>query len=842
MRPLLRWTFRALTLALVALALLPLGRLAAGWADYVATVGPLEDTPPAGFDGVHWTDGADGGVTAAYVFPRSGAARAGVQEGDFLAQIDYLPITSAADADRLVERATGAVLTYKLDRGGMAVESTVRIVRNPTFLYPLSGGLWAMAGWGFALVAFLHLLGYLTVAPLAQRSRRAQRSKLLIGAALVWVAGNLLRILWVGVWGAPPSGQTTTGAVFDGLTILALAGWILYPLLLLDLSLRAWRAGTVLGPVRWLVTVPPTVLIVGVTTAIVFGTLGPLPPDAFVVPILFYVCIYVAAATALSLARPVNSSRAGAEADGRTGGRWSRIGSGLVMVLALVGAVLVSTRLEPGPRTDGVATAWFVTAFQLFSLLPVALVSLSTLRHGQFDVLLIRGVSTVLMLGVAFLSVAVGSIVLDLYLPGGGHPLALGALVVAVLAVLERATPALRDGIERSFQTDRQRARRRIDRLGEEIRFLVDVDRLAAEAARAVGEGLGVRTGVVFLQAASGTPDERWVKATYRPEAPTFTQDDLEGIWERVRNEGRVWSRNEELNESTLSPALSARLERLRVALAVPVTTGQGAPVGLIVLGRKARRFAVYNTEDVARLRALAAQLAVAVERLRLIERERTLVRQTAEAELAALRAQINPHFLFNALNTVAALIGEKPDEAEHTVEQLAGLFRDVLSASGQALVPLRDEMRLVERYLSVESARFGDALRVEVEVMPEALEHPVPAFAVQTLVENAVKHGIERKRGGGAVRVAAHTVDGVLHVEVRDSGAGLAPHALAGAGAGDGAAAPDGPPSFFGVGLSNVDRRLRELFGDAADLRIEPAAPGTRATLTVPALPLIPA
>ena len=163
----------------------------------------------------------------------------------------------------------------------------------------------------------------------------------------------------------------------------------------------------------------------------------------------------------------------------------------------------------------------------------------------------------------------------------------------------------------------------------------------------------------------------------------------------------------------------------------------------------------------------------------------------------------------------------DRPDHAEATVEHLAGLFRDVLTASGQALVPLRDELRLVRRYLFVEEARFGDALTVTVETAPEADDVPVPAFAVQTLVENAVKHGIERKRGGGSVTVHARRAADHLTVTVRDTGVGLGP-----AGA------------TFGVGLSNVRDRLDLLYGDAATLTVDPQDDGVLATLHLPLSP----
>lgn len=813
-RPSRQWLARGLAVALAGLALLPLASLALSWAEYLRDVGlPLTQTTAPGYDGVRWAD-VEGAVVAQYVLPRASASRAGVREGDRLAAIDFLGVETSTEARAQIERATGTVLTYVLDRAGSEETVEVRIERYPTFLYPLGRSLWLATGWGFGVVAFFHLLAYLTVAPLAPRSPRARRSRRLIGAAFAWVGVNLVRWVWVTLF-SPPSADATLGrVVFDVLTLVALAGWITYPALLLDQSLRTRDAIVALGRSRWLLAVPAVVLGLGVLAATLTGHAGPLPADGFAVPILFYVCVYVAAATGLVALRPPD----GLAEPGTAPQRWSRVGSAFVGAIAVLGAVLVLTRLGPGPREGEVVTAWFVVAFQLLSLLPVALVSYATLRYGPFDALLLKGLTTVSMLAIAFGVIVVGSALLDAILPGGSHPLALGLLVVALLVLAERAAPALRATVQRAFRTRRQRARQRLDRFGDALGSFLDVDSLAEGAADAIGEALGVRSAVVFLHAARGTPDERWVRATYQPEPPSFTEAELDRVWDRLRTEGRVWSRNEELNEADLPRGIADRLARLGAALAVPVTTGRGAPVGLLVLGRKARRFAVYNTEDVAELRALAVQLALAVERLRLIERERALIRQTSEAEMAALRAQINPHFLFNALNTVAALIRDTPDQAEATVEHLAALFRDVLNASGQALVPLRDELRLVRRYLHVEEARFGDALAVALDVQDGVEDTAVPAFAVQTLVENAVKHGVERKRGGGAVTVRARRAADRVEVVVEDTGAGLAPGG-----------------AVYGVGLSNVDDRLRLLYGPAASLTVEPTGEGVRATLLLP-------
>ncbi len=803
-----RWLAGGLATLLALLSLLPLGSLGLRWLEYRRDVGlPLLATPVLGYDGVRWED-AGGEVRAAYVVPRSTAARSGIETGDRLRALDVGPVGTVAEAEMQIQRATGTVLTYSLDRNGQQLDREVWIHRYPTFLYPLSAPLWVTSIWAFAVVAFLHLLAYLTVAPLAVRSARARRARRLIGAALVWVGVNLMRLAWVSALGAPPGGQSLQGAVFDGLTLIALCGWIAYPALLLDQSLRTRAALVALGRQRVVLAVPPVVLGGGVVLATVLGHLGPLPPDAFAVPILFYVCVYVGVATGLAVVRP----SAGREAASRL----SRLGSLAVVALAVVGAGVALAQLGPGTREAQVTSAWFVVGFQLFSLLPVALVSLATLRHGPFDALLVRSLATLTTVSVAFTVIVLGGTLLDAVLPGGSQPLALGMLVVLVLLVAERLAPALRERVQLTFQTERQRARQRLDRFGDEIRSTLDVGRLAQGAADAIGEALGARTAVVFLQAGQ-EPEARWVRAPYRPESPTFTQAELGRVWDRLRDEGRVWSRNEELNESALPRVMAERLARLDAAVAVPVTTGRGRPVGLLVLGRKARRLSVYNTEDVDRLRAVAAQLAVAVERLALLEREREMVRQTAQAEMAALRAQINPHFLFNALNTVAALIRDRPDEAESTVEHLAGLFRDVLTASGQASVALRDEMRLVRRYLHVEQARFGEALAVDVDVADDVAGVPVPAFAVQTLVENAVKHGVERKRGGGSVTVRARGAAGALEVVVEDTGVGLVP----------------GTP--YGVGLQNVADRLHLLYGDRSTLDVQRTGTGTSAVLRLP-------
>jgi hypothetical protein len=189
-----------------------------------------------------------------------------------------------------------------------------------------------------------------------------------------------------------------------------------------------------------------------------------------------------------------------------------------------------------------------------------------------------------------------------------------------------------------------------------------------------------------------------------------------------------------------------------------------------------------------------------------------------AVSHLATLRAQLNPHFLFNALHTVVQLIPHEPLQATRNAERLAGLLRASLEEH-RDLVPLDDEWAFVQRYLELEQVRFGDRLVITQEVPDDLLDALVPSFAVQTLVENAVRHGAAPRVETTTVRIAAALNGERLTVEVVDDGVGADLH-----------------QSSDGTGLARLRDRLRVLFGDRAVLVLS-STPGTgfRAAMTVP-------
>jgi signal transduction histidine kinase len=190
--------------------------------------------------------------------------------------------------------------------------------------------------------------------------------------------------------------------------------------------------------------------------------------------------------------------------------------------------------------------------------------------------------------------------------------------------------------------------------------------------------------------------------------------------------------------------------------------------------------------------------------------RTRVAEQQAAEAEFKALRAQIDPHFLFNTLNSIAALIKEHPGEAESVTTSLADLYRYSLRASHQPTVTLQDEIDAVRTYLTIETARFGDRLQTEFHIPHDALDVKVPSLILQPLVENAVKHGLGATTEPCRVTIEANRLQHVLRIAISDTGPGFDSTDLS-------------EISQAGTGLQNVYRRLILLYDNASSMKIRP-------------------
>jgi signal transduction histidine kinase len=206
-------------------------------------------------------------------------------------------------------------------------------------------------------------------------------------------------------------------------------------------------------------------------------------------------------------------------------------------------------------------------------------------------------------------------------------------------------------------------------------------------------------------------------------------------------------------------------------------------------------------------------------------ERELTaaqLQAQLAEAQLEALQRQLHPHFLFNTLNTISALMHRDVHAADEMLVQLSDLLRLTLDRVGTQQVPLTDEVDFLRKYLEIEQTRFGDRLQVNIDVEPEVLDAPVPNLILQPLVENALRHGIGPRVVGGRIDVDARQVEGSLMMTVRDDGVGLSPDRL--------------NAFHSGVGLSNTRSRLENLYGERHRFEFQtPAGGGLVVTIVIP-------
>ena len=253
----------------------------------------------------------------------------------------------------------------------------------------------------------------------------------------------------------------------------------------------------------------------------------------------------------------------------------------------------------------------------------------------------------------------------------------------------------------------------------------------------------------------------------------------------------------------TLGEQLADRVARVLLPI--------GIPLGVLVYA-----LVVAVSLAVASVRRLAAEQA----------RAAALEADLAQAEVRALKMQIRPHFLFNALNTISSTLQEDPAAADRMLTRLGDFFRLTLAHDHRAVVPLREEVAFNRAYLQIEQDRLEERLRVRVDVAPEAAGAAVPYLVLQPLVENALRHGIGQRVEGGSVEIRAAREGGALVLEVCNTGPGLRPIG------GDGAPAVGGSG---GIGLANTRDRLRHAYGARASLELSETADGVCACIRLP-------
>jgi two-component sensor histidine kinase len=276
-------------------------------------------------------------------------------------------------------------------------------------------------------------------------------------------------------------------------------------------------------------------------------------------------------------------------------------------------------------------------------------------------------------------------------------------------------------------------------------------------------------------------------------------------------------------------PTIVLDARRTEARITIPTAHDPAYEVRVAELGG----FRSLLSDDLMLIDAVAASVGRRIDEIRAErerrqanEREQEIRRLAAESELRALRAQLNPHFLFNALNTLGHLMQAAPDRALATLYQLTSLLRAVLRRTDGQFVSLGEELEIVESYLAIEHERFQERLVATIDVPADLRRARIPPLVLQPLVENAVKHGIAQRRAGGSVAITARREtcsakgEHVLYMTVVDTGAGIGLSDAAGEG----------------VGLSNIESRLRHYFGEGALLNVrDTPGGGTTVELKLP-------
>ncbi|MFE0424082.1 histidine kinase [Streptomyces sp. NPDC058953] len=284
----------------------------------------------------------------------------------------------------------------------------------------------------------------------------------------------------------------------------------------------------------------------------------------------------------------------------------------------------------------------------------------------------------------------------------------------------------------------------------------------------------------------------------------------------------RVMARVSDVLESGRGKTVETRCEELecplRWAVIAPLTGEDGVLGTLVAYGSRESAVLVRAATEVARWVSVQLELAE-------LDRSRT---RLIEAEIRALRAQISPHFLFNSLAAIASFVRTDPERARDLLLEFADFTRYSFRRHGE-FTQLADELRSIEQYLALAGARFGDRLKVTLQVAPEVLPVNLPFLCLQPLVENAVKHGLEDTTGERRITIAARDAGAEAVVTVEDDGVGMDPAELRRILAGERSAST-------GIGLPNVDERLRQVYGDEHGLVIETGVgAGMKVTVRIP-------
>lgn len=746
-----------------------------------------------GNDWVVWGDSEDG-VKALHVHPlilsNPLLKDRYIRKGDILKRIDYQDVYLAEVADEIVlNAAPGTVLLYQVERSvaeGLPSQWQNLLLENsflPQYTVTENGFLWSLLPWLLILGTFLSLVSTLTIFPIVRPSLR--RNWPLFGVIVMsFVVFGMMGLRHLNLLVSNDFSQPG----FERLFIYAFSILLpVYGALAFFTKLKGWgRWGSLFSGA--------VIALIGITAYLaLFKQPFVLYGDLLSKFVLFVFLLHVVSLLLIS----VMQMWKGRSRLDMIFHLLSIFYSGPLLVLYLGGVM----------EWDFIPATNEFTDFMVYGavLIPLISIAASQLKFGR--------VSLVLTSSLQYIVFAV--IILILYYVLHASLISLGLkfkyqsyLELSILLVLVLALRFLyrlnSDRLRRYFILAQQEKRDRIDQFTSRIPQYSSSNKLLEDLCAAVKDYFGTQLVTIRMHEESPVGDDVNMNAEM-----------LDEIYAYLRKEGLYWARNRQMAYQALPSQMETAMINSPYSLANSMTVNENIH-GMLLLGRKRR--GVYNLEDLEIISRIVQQTQLTLGVLHLLEREKILVQKNLEANLTALRSQINPHFLFNTLNTISALVHEDPDDAEEAVEKLAFIFRYTLKHSDRTFVKLKEEMSLVRTYLQIEKIRFGERLQLHYDLEKEMEEVELPAFVMQTIVENCIKHGVAKITGQGSVSIEAFEKDAMMVVEIEDNGPGI-----------------DLDRITKSTGLNNIITRLEKIYELKNLLYFENTGNGTKVTIKIP-------
>lgn len=748
----------------------------------------------AGDDRIVWQNTAKGVVATAVhpLFENKSAAYqlARIPEyilpGDRLRKIDYQEIYRAGVADTLTHASPpGKVFIFEVERksaNGESVEVSQPFVVNSyhlTFSFNQNGTFWRILLWLTGLGGFVVTLILLILTPLLKEKTTENRLlKRVIAVSLALFVLNFIRYLYLLIE------NDWTNYTFEKIFIVLFAALTL----IYGIVYMAYEAGAHFYKHGLFSAILGT-MVVTCIFAIVFPLKCLKLYHAWVESIVcffFFIHVLMANLFALLLRKNTSARQRAVE---------------MVMSIVFIG-LLIFQVVDWVKNGNYGSNENLMFAFSLSLFYPVFNAAGLRLRFGKVSVVLSQTIQYVIFFVVSLICYLLASQVFDRILTGNTYKEILSVITAIVLVMLARSFFLSNEKRIRNYFILSQQER--------EEKLKAFIARIPQYSSPLQLQKDSLKELEMYLQPKSLY---FWWHGDVLLAEESANEVEYSEIHQALQSKQLFWAKNKELSGLYLPEKLEAFALQNNLMFHFDIDEKN---YGLLVVGPKQR--GVYNLEEVEKIGQVLQQMHLTINVLQLVGREKELMEQTYQANLTALRAQINPHFLFNTLNTISALIHDSPDLAEQATEKLAFIFRYTLKVAGQNLVPLAKEIELVSAYLEIEKIRFGKRLVVDIEVEEEAEQVEIPAFVIQTLIENCIKHGIAKIVEKGEVSISAYIENDYLICEVFDNGPGIQEERIK-----------------KGTGLNNVITRMENIYGATDTIVFKNVGKGTLVTIRVP-------